>query len=79
MGGMVYHLSILSIFLLEGLLEILRLEPSKLHFFKKDFIYLTQRERSQVGREAGREREREAGSLPSRKPDAGLDPLTLGS
>uniref|UniRef100_M3XUQ7 Uncharacterized protein n=1 Tax=Mustela putorius furo TaxID=9669 RepID=M3XUQ7_MUSPF len=35
------------------------------------FIYLT--DRSQVGREAA-EREEEAGPLPSREPDAGLDP-----
>ena len=43
----------------------------------KDFIYLfDKRDRSQVGREAGRERG-EAGSLPSREPDAGLDPRTL--
>ena len=40
-------------------------------FFFKDFIYLFDRERSQVGREAGREREKEAGSLLSREPDAG--------
>ena len=44
-----------------------------LHFFKDLFIYLTERERSQVGREA------EAGSLLSREPDVGLDPRTLGS
>ena len=31
------------------------------YFFFKDFIYLFDRERSQVGREAGRERERERG------------------
>ena len=48
-------------------------------FFFKDFIYLFDRQRSQVGREAGREREEEAGSLLSREPDAGLDPKTLGS
>ena len=47
-------------------------------FLKILFIYLTERERSQVGREAGRERG-EAGSLLSREPDAGLDPRTLGS
>ena len=46
-------------------------------FLKISFIYLT--ERSQVGREAGREREEEAGSLLSREPDAGLDPRTLRS
>ena len=48
-------------------------------FFFEDFIYLFDRERAQVGREAGRERGREAGSLLSREPDAGLDPGTLGS
>ena len=37
------------------------------------------RERSQVGREAGREREEEAGSLLSREPNVGLDPRTLES
>ena len=37
-----------------------------------------ERERSQVGRETGRER-REAGSLLSREPDVGLDPRTLRS
>ena len=47
--------------------------------FFKDLIYLFDRERSQVGREAGREREEEAGSLLSREPDAGLDPRTLRS
>ena len=44
--------------------------------FFKDFIYLFDRQRSQVGREEGREREGEAGSLLSRKPDAGLNPRT---
>ena len=39
------------------------------------FIYLFDRQRSQVGRES----EREAGSPLSREPDAGLDPRTLGS
>ena len=41
-------------------------------FFFKDFIYLFDRQRSQVGREAGKE----AGSLLSREPDVGLDPRT---
>ena len=49
------------------------------YFFFKDFIYLFDRERAQVGREAGREREREAGSLLSRELDMGLDPRTQGS
>ena len=45
-------------------------------FFKILFIYLT--DRSQVGREAGRERRGgEAGSPLSGEPDAGLDPRTL--
>ena len=47
--------------------------------FFEDFIYLFGRARSQVGREAGREREREVGSPLSREPDAGLDPRTLRS
>ena len=46
-------------------------------FLKILFIYLT--DRSQVGREAGRERREETGSLLSREPDVGLDPRTLGS
>ena len=50
-----------------------------LHFFLKDFIYLFDREKSQVDGEAGRERERETGSLLSREPDVGLDPRTLRS
>ena len=50
-----------------------------LFFFFKDFIYLFDREKSQVDGEAGREREREAGSPLSREPDAGLDPRTLRS
>ena len=45
--------------------------------FFNDFIYLFDRQRSQVGREAGREEE--AGSPRSREPDMGLDPRTLGS
>ena len=48
-------------------------------FLKILFIYLTERERSQVGRETGREREEEAGSPLSREPDMGLNPRTLGS
>ena len=42
-------------------------------FFLKDFIYYL------VSREAGREREEEAGSPLSREPHVGLDPRTLGS
>ena len=48
-------------------------------FFFKHFVYLFDREKSQVDGEAGREREREAGSVLSREPDAGLDPRTLRS
>ena len=47
-----------------------------------DFIYLFDRESSQVGREAGAGGGGvggEAGSLLSREPDAGFDPRTLGS
>ena len=52
---------------------------SKILFFflKILFIYLT--DRSQVGREAGRERREEAGSLLSRELYVGLHPRTLGS
>ena len=50
-----------------------------MNFFKIFKIYLFDRERSQVGREASREREEEAGSLRSREPDVGLDPRTLES
>ena len=61
-------------------LFITKKETAILLFFK-DFIYLFDRERSQVDGEAGREREREreAGSLLSREPDVGLDPRTLRS
>ena len=50
-------------------------------FFKKDFIYLFEREREResMSREGGAEREGEADSLLSREPDVGLDPRTLGS
>ena len=48
-------------------------------YFFKDFIDLFSRETSQIGREAGRKREEEAGSPPSRVPDKGLDPRILGS
>ena len=48
-------------------------------YFFKDFMYLFDRQRLQVGREAGRERGKEAGSPLSREPDVGLDPRTLGS
>ena len=67
------------------MIHLNKLTPVSLKkFFLKIFIiYLFDRERSQVGREAGRERERErqeeAGSLLSREPNVGLDPRTLGS
>ena len=44
--------------------------------FFKDFLYLFDRQRSQVGRETGRERRKQA---PRRAgPDVGLNPRTLG-
>ena len=48
-----------------------------MYLFIRDFIYLFDRERLQVGREAGREKEGGAGSPLSREPHAGLDPRTL--
>ena len=42
-------------------------------------FYLFDRQRSQIGRDAGRDKEEETGSPLSRKPDAGLDPRTLRS
>jgi len=48
-------------------------------FFFKDFIYLTERETARAGTQAGGVGEGEAGSLPSREPDVGLYPRTLGS
>ena len=76
----------LCCFALEEIIHFRSLRPSLIKvissadfFFKKDFVYLFDRQRSQVGREAGREREGEAGSLLSREPHAGLDHRTLGS
>ena len=46
-------------------------------FFLRFYLFIWQR--SQVGGEAGREREEEAGSPLRREPDMGLDPRTLGS
>ena len=57
--------------------DLSRLSLTLVTLFLKDFIYLFDRQRSQVGREA--EREEEAGSPLSREPNAGLDPRTLGS
>ena len=48
-------------------------------FFKILFIYLTERETARAGTQAGGVGEGEAGFPPSREPDAGLDPRTLGS
>ena len=49
-----------------------------LSFFKKDFIYLREREREHK-QEGGRDGEGEAESLLNRNPDMGLNPRTLGS
>ena len=48
-------------------------------FFKILFIYLTERDTAREGTQAGGVGEGEAGLLPSREPDVGLDPKTLGS
>ena len=53
-------------------------ETSFFFFLKILFIYLTDRDHKQAERQAEREEE-EAGSLPSREPDAGLNPRALGS
>lgn len=46
-------------------------------FFKILFIYLLDRHRSQVGRDAGSKREEEAGSPGSREPNVGIHPRNL--
>ena len=53
----------------------------KFFYFFKDFIYLFGRERETAteGTQAGGEGEGEAGFPPSRGPDVGLNPRTLGS
>jgi len=43
------------------------------------FIYLTDREIASAGTHAGGVREGEAGFLPSREPNVGLDPKIPGS
>jgi len=48
-------------------------------FVFKDFIYLTERDTTREGTQAGGMGEGEAGFLQSREPDVGLDPRTLGS
>ena len=49
-------------------------------FFKKDFIYLIERERAQAGGAAGRgRREKQAPSRAPREPNVRLDPRTLRS
>ena len=51
----------------------------KVIFLKILFIYLTERDTAREGTQAGGVGEGEAGFPPSREPDAGLDPRTLGS
>jgi len=46
-------------------------------FFFKDFIYLSERWREH--KQGEQRAEGEAGSPPSKEPDVGLDPRTLGS
>ena len=45
--------------------------------FFKDFYLFDERERKRESRGSSRQREREAGSLPSKEPDARLNPKTL--
>jgi len=52
---------------------------AKAHIFFLRFYLLTERERQREGTQAGRVVEGEAGFPPSREPDVGLDPRTLGS
>jgi len=42
------------------------------------FVYLTERDTAREGTRAGGVGEGEAGPPPSREPDVGLDPRTLG-
>ena len=51
----------------------------RLCHFLKVFIYLFDRQKSQVGRVAGREKRRKAGPLLSSEPDMVLYPWTLKS
>ena len=56
----------------------------RIFFFKDLFIYLFVRERERERRESEHKQtewqaEGEAGSLPSKEPDVGLDPRMLGS
>ena len=53
--------------------------PLRTQQFLKKYLFIWQRERLQVGREAGREKEGEAGSPLSGEPDVGLDPRALRS
>ena len=62
----------------ETLAGIFHSRCSFIFFFKDFYLFAREREYTQAGREGGRSR-REAGSLPSKEPDAGLDPRTLGS
>jgi len=50
-----------------------------LFFLKILFIYLTERDIEREGTQAEEVGEGEAGLPPSREPDVGLDPRTLGS
>jgi len=48
-------------------------------FLKILFLYLTERDTAREATQAGGVGEGEAGFPPSREPDVGLDPRTLGS
>ena len=48
-------------------------------FLKRFYLFVRERESTHKQAERQVEREEEAGSLPSKEPDAGLDPRTLGS
>ena len=54
-----------------------KLNPVRALIFKKDFIYLSERERERA--RAGGEAERETAFPLSRDPNVGLHPRTLGS
>ena len=60
--------------------DICPLNPSyRIHFFKKDFIYLFDREREHKQRDQQREEEGGAGSPLSREPNMGLNSRPPGS
>ena len=56
-----------------------KMKKNMFFFFLRFFIYLLDRDTARVGTQAGRVGEGEADSLPSREPDVGLSPRTLGS